>query len=283
MQKFFETSAREGWQIDELAEAIRAAVPWNELPMVSSTALFESIKQFLLDEKEAGRVLPTSDDLFHGFRRTHPDKADQTGLRQSFETCIGLVQSQGLIRRLGFGGLVLLQPELLDAYASALIQAAKAEPDGLGFISEDKALLGDFRLSEDERFHDPAEKLLIIATIEELLRHEIALKETTDQGVDLLFPSQFTRERPDAPEIPGKQTVFTFQGALTSIYASLAVRLCRSRLFERQGMWANVASYAATVGGVCGFHLRELDEGHGELTLFYDALASPVVRTQFES
>ena len=45
-----------------------------------------------------------------------------------------------------------------------------------------------------ERAGDRAqEKLLLIATVEELLRHEIALREVTDRGVDLVFPTQFTR------------------------------------------------------------------------------------------
>lgn len=281
---FFETSAKEGWQIVELTDAIKGAIDWDALPMVSSSTLFDSIKQFLLDEKEQGRVLSTVDDLFRGYLRTNPDVGDHDTLRSSFETCIGRVESRDLIRRLHFGGLVLLQPELLDAYASALVQAAKEEPDGLGFISEAEALDGRFRLSAEERMADPVqEKLLLIATVEELLRHEIALKEATDQGVDLIFPSQFTRERPDAPDIPGRHVTFAFEGPLYSIYASLAVRLAHSSLFRRQTMWQNAASYTATTGGICGIHLRELEEGRGELTLFYDAQATATVRGQFET
>ena len=124
---------------------------------------------------------------------------------------------------------------------------------------------------------------MLIATVEELLRHEIALKETTDQGVDLVFPSQFTRERPDAPDIPGKQVTFGFEGPLHNIYASLAVRLAHSSLFRRQTMWQNAASYTAAGGGACGIHLRELEEGRGELALFYDEQAGTSVRTQFET
>ena len=66
---FFETSAKEGWQVAELMQAIRDGIDWDALPMVSSSALFDSIKQFLLEEKEQGRVLSTADDLFRGFQR----------------------------------------------------------------------------------------------------------------------------------------------------------------------------------------------------------------------
>ena len=279
---FFETSAKEGWQVTELTQAIRDGIDWDALPMISSSVLFDSIKQFLLEEKHQGRLLSAVDDLFHSFRRAHPDEADNDGLRASFETCIGRVESRGLIRRLHFGDLVLLQPELLDAYASGMVQAARAEPDGLGFIAEEDALAGRFGLAESERVRDRAqERLLLIATVEELLRHEIVLKEITDRGVDLVFPSQFTRERPDAPDIPGKEVTFAFEGPLHNIYATLAVRLSHSTLFQRQAMWQNAASYNATVGGACGIHLRELEEGRGELVLFYDEQASRAVRSQF--
>jgi hypothetical protein len=281
---FFETSAKEGWQVAELAQAVREGIVWDALPMVSSSVLFSSIKEFLLEEKEQGRLLCTVDDLFRSFQRTQQDTASDPDLRASFETCIGRVESRGLIRRLHFGGLVLLQPELLDAYASAMVQAAKEEPDGLGFIREEDALEGRFRMPEQERVSDRGqEKLLLIATVEELLRHEIALKATTDRGVDLVFPSQFTRERPDAPDIPGKQAVFTFEGPLYSIYATLAVRLSHSTLFRRQAMWQNAASYVSTAGGTCGIHMRELEEGRGELTLFFDEQAGVAARAQFET
>ena len=281
---FFETSAKEGWQVTELTQAIRDGIDWDALPMISSSVLFDSIKQFLIEEKQQGRLLCTVDDLFHGFRRAHPGHSDDDTLRASFETCIGRVESRGLIRRLHFGDLVLLQPELLDAYASGMVQAARAEPDGLGFIAEEEALAGRFGLPESERVADNAqEKLLLIATVEELLRHEIALKEITDRGMDLVFPSQFTRERPDAPDIPGKEVTFAFEGPLQNLYATLAVRLSHSALFRRQAMWQNAASYTATIGGTCGIHLRELEEGRGELVLFYDEQASRAVRSQFET
>jgi len=281
---FFETSAKEGWQVAELAQAVRDGIVWDALPMVSSSVLFGSIKEFLLEEKEQGRLLSTVDDLFRGFQRAQPDTAGDADLHSSFEACIGRVESRGLIRRLHFGDLVLLQPELLDAYASAMVQAAKEEPEGLGFILEEDALEGRFRLPEQERVTDRGqEKLLLIATVEELLRHEITLKATNDRGVDLVFPSQFTRERPDAPDIPGKQVVFTFEGPLYSIYATLAVRLSHSTLFRRQAMWQNAASYLSTAGGTCGIHLRELEEGRGELALFFDEQAGTAARAQFET
>ncbi len=280
---YFETSAKEGWQIQELIKAVHEGIGWDGLPSVSSNQLFQTIKEFLIAEKEAGRLLSTADDLYRSFQQTHTDLTDDAELRAKFDTCVGRVENRGLIRRLSFGGYILLQPELLDAYASAMVNAAKSEPDGLGCIAEEDAMLGRFKMPGDERAaNKDQEKLILIATVEELLRHEIVLKETTETEVDLVFPSQFTRERPDMPDVPGKAVIFTFDGPVLNIYATLAVRLSRSRLFRKQEMWKNAASYQALVGGTCGMYLRELEEGQGELTLFFEADASEATRYQFE-
>ncbi|GGU36997.1 hypothetical protein GCM10010178_31440 [Lentzea flava] len=252
--------------------------------MVSSNALFEAIKDFLVEEKQQGRILSTVDDLMHSFRRTQLEAPPTDELADKFGACIGRLESVGVVRRMSYGDYVLLRPELLDSYASSLVQAAKDEPDGLGFVKEDDALEGNFRIPKDERLTNPQqERILLNAVVQELLRREIALKEVTDREVDLIFPSQFTRERPDAPRLPGQDVVFTFDGHLYSIYSTLAVRLSHSRFFERHEMWHNSATYKADAGGLCGIAIREVEEGKGELALFYDESAIPLVRKQFEA
>jgi class 3 adenylate cyclase/GTPase SAR1 family protein len=280
---YFETSAKEGWHITTLADAIRKGIDWQVMPRVSSTALFQHIKAFLLDEKASRRLLSTTDDLFRAFLRTVETVIEPEELRPQFETCISLVEARGLIRRFSFGNLVLLRPELLDAYASAMVNAAKAEPDGLGRLAEEDALAGRFRMPQDERLPSKEqERLLLIATVEELLRHELALREPADDGQHLIFPSQFTREWPEAPDPEGKTVVFRFEGPVLSAYSTLAVRLSRSGIFAKQEMWKNATTFSASVGGRCGLWLREIEEGRGELTLFFDPAASEETRFQFE-
>ncbi|SDG31572.1 WD40 repeat [Lentzea fradiae] len=282
--RYVETSAKEGWGVEDLVREVREGIDWDELPVVSSTELFEAIKDFVVEEKQYGRVLTTVDDLAHSFRRTQLDTTSVEELVDRFSACVGRLESVGVVRRLSFGDHVLLRPELLDSYASSLVQAAKDEPDGLGFVREDDALEGRFRLPADERLtNQEQERILLNAVVQELLRREIALREVTDREVDLIFPSQFTRERPDAPRLPGQDVVFTFDGPLYSIYSTLAVRLSHSRFFERHEMWHNSATYLADAGGTCGIAIREVEEGRGELALFYDEAASPIVRRQFEA
>ncbi len=70
------------------------------------------------------------------------------------------------------------------------------EPDGLGSILEEKVQKGQFFISGECLEDKTQEKLLLIAMVEDLLRHEIALREPADDGPHLVFPSQSTRERP---------------------------------------------------------------------------------------
>jgi WD40 repeat protein len=279
---YFQTSAREGWQVPELAAAVRKAIDWNCLPRVSSNDLFQRIRKFLLDAKEEGRLLASADDLYRGFRKTAGRPAGDD-FRAQVDCCVRLVEARGLIRRLGFGGLVLLQPEYLDAYASAIVNAARDEPDGLGCIPEDVVRAGRFQMSADERLPDQAqESLLLLATVEDLIRHEIALREPADDGARLVFPSQLTRENPDLPEPEGMTVVFAFEGPVANVYATLAVRLAHSGALARKELWKNAATYTAKVGGTCGMFLRELEGGRAELSLFFEQRASEETRFQFE-
>ncbi|GAA4723615.1 TIR domain-containing protein [Phytohabitans rumicis] len=278
-----ETSAKEGRGVAELAEAIHRAIDWSTLPRSISTELFETIKRFLLEEKATDRVLASGDDLFRLYTRRHPEYVADGELRAGFDTCVRLLERRDLVRRLSFGGFVLLRPELLDAYASAIIDAARGQPDGLGYMAEDDALAGRFPIPEDARLPGPGEeRLLLIATVEELLRHDLALREPTDGGVDLIFPSQFTQDPPDAPDTATTDVAFRFEGAVKTVYATLAVRLSHVAAYRREEMWRNASTYRAKVGGLCGLRVRDLDEGRGELTLFFDEAASEETRFLFE-
>jgi class 3 adenylate cyclase len=280
---FYNTSAKERTGIEPLKAAIKKAIDWDTLPRVSSTELFQKITDFLMEEKGEGRILSTAEDLYRTYIKSKGAEEEDEKLPAQFKTCIRLMGVRGLIRRLSFGNLVLLQPELLDAYASAMVNAAKDEPDGLGSIPEAEAREGLFVMPLSERIKDvEQEKLLLIATVEDLLSHEIALREHTDDGTHLVFPTELTRRNPSLPDPEGKTVAFTFGGAVRNIYATLAVRLSHSGLFKKKEMWKNAAAYEATVGGTCGMFIREIDEGFGELTLFFDDKASEQTRFQFE-
>lgn len=279
---YFATSAKEGIQVQELANTIKSSIDWDNLPSVRSTELFRKIKKFLVHEKAEGSLFPNIDELFRSFLKQEAILPTDDSLRAQFETCIGRVESQGLVRKLSFGNLVLLQPELLDAYASALVLSAREESNGLGCIAESKARSGNFNMSKDERISDPEqEMLLLLATVEDLLNHEIALREESEDGTYLVFPSQFTRELPKVdPE--GKAVTFEFEGSVQNIYSRLAVRLAHSGIFKSHEMWKDAAIFTSHLDSTCGFMLDQCEDGQAELTLFFDDFASEETRFQFE-
>jgi WD40 repeat protein/class 3 adenylate cyclase/GTPase SAR1 family protein len=271
---YFETSAKEGWQIKELRQAIEEGIPWNDLPEVSSSVLFADIKSSLMKAKKTGRLVAPVSQLYDDFARAHPKVVkSETSLSDQFETCIGRLENRDLIRRLSFGDYVLLQPELLDAYASAMVNGAKEEPDGLGSIAEEAALAGQFYVPKEQKVFDRGqEQLLLHATVEELARHDLALRESAADGRYIVFPSQFNRDYEAAPEPKGKALALTFDGPVQSLYSTLAVRLGHSGLFTtgRAEMWRNAAVFTAKAGGKCGLYLHEFEEARGRLVIFYD-------------
>ena len=284
---YFKTSAKEGWEIKELRAAIEQAITWEKLPEVSSSQLFADIKFFLLEVKKTGRLLAPAGQLYDEFARQHPDTAAKVAnLRDQFDTCIGRLENRDLIRRLSFGNYVLLQPELLDAYASAMVNTAKEEPDGLGSLAEEIALAGKFFVPKEQKIKDAGQELLLLhATVEELVRHDLALRENADDGRYLVFPSQFNRDYEDAPEPKGKAVAIIFDGPVQSLYSTLAVRLGHSGLFTtgRAEMWRNAAVFTAKAGGKCGLFLHEFAEGRGRLILFFpDEHSNAETRFHFE-
>lgn len=283
IDQYFETSAKEGWQIPELIAAIKRGIDWESLPKVSSTSLFKQIKDYLSQEKITGLRLIEHEALYFSFlRSSHFQHTDE--LRTQFDTCVSLITSRGLIQTFSFGDLILLQPELLDGYASALVNAAKNEPDGLGYIREADVLMGNFTMPSSERIKSAGqEKLLLIATVERLLQYEIALRVHVNDEAYLVFPSQLTREKGDIGNPEGKVVKFTFEGAVLNIYATLIVRLAQNGLFRLKDMWKNGAAYTSVVKETtCGIVLNEIGDSEAELTLFFDKNTSNYVRYQFE-
>jgi hypothetical protein len=90
-----------------------------------------------------------------------------------------------------------------------------------------------FFVPREQKVTDPGqEQLLLHATVEELVRHDLALRENADDGRYRVFPSQFNRDYEDAPEPEGKAVAIIFDGPVQSLYSTLAVRLGHSGLFK---------------------------------------------------
>ena len=291
LTQYFKTSAKERMNTGLLRSRLLEAIDWSRIPEVTSTKLFAAVKQFVMEQRpsilltpinELGRLfqakVPSGVQLLTGEQRTlepagyHPATPSPAGLTSVFEGCIARLDSAGLVKRLKFGDYVVLQPELLDAYAGAMVNAARDEPDGLGSILETKVVNVDFPVPSAERVGDELqERLLVLATLEELLLHELVLREQTKDGVQLVFPSAYRRDLPTS-EIPrGDGVVFRFEGPIENIYATLIVRLTRTDRFRRIDAWQSAARFAAEEG-TCTVALKFEVEGEAELFIGYDGV-----------
>ena len=296
----FKTSAKERMNTDLLRSRLLEAIDWSRIPEVTSTKLFAAVKLFVMDQRPSILLTPINElcrlfqakvpsgvQLLTGQQRTlepagyHPPPPSPAGLTSVFEGCIARLDSAGLVKRLKFGDYVVLQPELLDAYAGAMVNAARDEPDGLGSILETKVVNVDFPFPSTDRVRDELqERLLVLATLEELLLHELVLREPTKDGVQLVFPSAYRRDLPTS-EIPkGDGVVFRFEGPIENIYATLIVRLTRSDRFRRVDAWQSAARFAAEEG-TCTAALKFEAEGEAELFIGYDGVPDDT-RKQFE-
>ena len=297
---YFKTSAKEGMDTELLLSRLLAAIDWSRIPEVTSTTLFAAVKEFVMQQRTRVLLTPINElcrlfqaevpagvQLLTGQERTlEPADGDlstpaSAGLTSVFEGCVTRLDSAGLVKRLKFGDYVLLRPELLDAYAGAMVNAARDEPDGLGSILETKVVNVDFPVPAAERVADPLqERLLVLATLEELLLRELVLRERTKDGVQLVFPSAYRRDLPTSELPRGDGIVFRFEGPIENIYATLIVRLTRSDRFRRVDAWQSAAKFAAEEG-TCTVALKVEFEGEAELLIGYDRVPDGAQK-QFE-
>jgi small GTP-binding protein len=231
------TSALTGQGISELARRIDSAIPWNELPVTTSPALWRELRQFLLDAREKGNPLLRKSELLSSFAQrsggTEPPAED-------FDTVLKHAQTQGLVWSLSFGDLVLLRPELLNAYASALVRVARAEEYGLGCVSELDALKAKIDFHDLKRLDDTlSERALLHAVVELLIERELVFREDGK----LVFPTKCNRTDPPADSNLRDEVAFRFSGSLENIHATLLVRLAYSQSFVLKAVYRTVVDF----------------------------------------
>ncbi|MCP4696609.1 MAG: hypothetical protein GY862_07145 [Gammaproteobacteria bacterium] len=137
--------------------------------------------------------------------------------RAEIDMVIGLLQSRGLVHRLKpvqGSALVLLKPELINQYASSVIQAARNDPLEIGTVSERDILVANLPLTGFERLEAGEEKCILESTGELLIKRDLCFRE---MGF-LVFPSQINRTRPDFDEkYPPVEVTYRFSGGIETI------------------------------------------------------------------
>lgn len=197
-------------------------------------------------------------------------------------TAVTLLANHGLARPLKFGDLVLLQPELLNGYAGAIIRAARAHTDEIGCVLEADIYRPGFDFTGVDRLkHRPDEELLLRALVQTFLDHSLCIAEETPQGRHLVFPSQYRREK-DLPRDPDIFVSYTFSGEWQLVWTTLVVRLWYSQEFEHRELWRNAAEFASGKGHILGLKIdNKQGAGTATISLYFDRQVEDVLQAIF--
>ena len=122
---------------------------------------------------------------------------------EELKAVVSLLAGPGVVWELGFGSWVLLQPERINAYAQAVIQTLRADEHERGSIAEEQVLGGGLAYqSSMQRLEAEEERFVLLAMHQTLVERGLCLRQHTEQGPLLTFPSYYRRERKELVEHP---------------------------------------------------------------------------------
>lgn len=268
-----------GGRPSELKQLIAASIPWDKLPWTSTPRVLAELKNAVMAmrDKRDIRLLRFS-ELAQRLEQALPkEKFGESDVR----TAVTLLANHGLARPLKFGDLVLLQPELINGYAAAIIRAARAHTDEIGCVLEENIYKSDFDFTGVERLkHRPDEELLLHALVQIFLDHSLCIAEDTPHGRHLVFPSQYRREK-DIPRDPDIFVSYTFSGEWQTVWTTLVVRLWYSQGFQHRELWRNAAEFSFS-DRILGLKIdNQQGEGTATISLYFDKEVTDEVKAIF--
>ena len=275
--QYLETSAKENVGCEELKTAIIDLIDWDQMTKRTSPALFKRLKEEIVGFKEEGRVLMRLNELREALalRLSSFDEVEANRFTDDeLKTVVSLLAGPGVVWELGFGSWILLQPELINSHAQAVIRSLRDDERELGCIAEEKVLSGDLAFpKENQRLEPGDERIVLLAMHQILVEHGLCLRDEDPEQKSptmLVFPSYARRERPDLVEFPSVIVSYQFNGFLDDIYATLVVRLHHTQPFDRDQLWLDAADFKTMTGRRLGVKLSRRADGAGELEVYFD-------------
>ncbi|MGA2145748.1 MAG: TIR domain-containing protein, partial [Bryobacteraceae bacterium] len=176
-----------GGKPSHLKQLIAESIPWDNLPWTATPRLLAELKNAVMKMRAAADIrLLRFAELAQRLEQALPgEKFGESDVR----TAVTLLANYGLAQPLKFGDLVLLQPELLNGYAGAIIRSARAHRDEIGSVLEADIYQPDFDFTGVDRLPRADEELLLRALVQTLLDHSLCIAEETPRGRQLVFPS----------------------------------------------------------------------------------------------
>lgn len=268
--QFLETSAKENIGCKELKQAILDSIRWDEIPCRTTLVLFKRLKEEIVRLKDDDCVLMRFNELRETLQLGLSGEIDRFD-DDELHAVISLLVGPGVVWQLKFGSWILFQPERINTYAQAVIQTMRSDEHERGCLMEEKVLSGELTYhSSIERLSTDDERIVLLAMHQSLLERGICLREQTDMGTLLIFPSYFRREREELINAPAILVSYRFHGFLDEVYASLVVRLHHTKSFQHDHLWRYAADFKTLTGKQLGFKLTHMGEGVGELSLYFD-------------
>jgi WD40 repeat protein len=275
---FLETSANTGQGCTELRQAIIKNIAWEDIPWTASPRIFKLLKDEVFKLKEEGRVLLRLGELKQRLEMRLPKESFSL---DELRAVVGLLAGPGIVWQLEFGDFVLLQPERINAYAAAVIRSVRAHTDEIGVIAEERVLAGNLDYQDVKRLLRDEEQIVLRAMQQTFVDRGLCLREHTEGGSLLVFPSYFKRERPELEGHPAAFVSYRFSGPLDEIYATLIVRLHYVTAFTKDRLWRFAADFKTPEGKRIGLMMTRQGEGAAEITVYLEPAVADDTKVLF--
>jgi len=276
---YLETSAHTGIGCAELSDAIIDNIAWDDIPWSSSPRIFKLLKEEIVRLRDEGKVpLLRMTELKQQLEMRMPGESFTL---EQLRAVVGLLAGPGVASQLEFGDFVLMQPEYINAYAAAVIRTVRAHEDEIGCTFEEYVLAGDLDYQDMKRLSHYEEQIVLRAMHQTFVDHGLCLRENTEAGTLLVFPSYFRRERPELDEHPFPLVTYQFNGMLDEIYATLVVRLHHTTTFDKDQLWRFAADFKTLAGQRVGLKMTRKPEGAAEITVYCEPDISVETKAAF--
>lgn len=304
---YLETSALTGDGCKQLRDEIVGQINWDTVPWTTSPRIFKLLKDEILRMRDEGVVLLRMGELKQQLEmrlvrlafETVADGHEVTTLEghstednsftiEELRAVVGLLAGPGLVWKLEFGDIVMLQPEWINKYAAAVIRSIRAHFGEIGVIDEAKVLAGDLNYTMDvvrqeandghkaikldmQRLNPPDEAIVLRAMHQMFVDHGLCVREEIDGGGrQLIFPSYFKQDLPTDPGHPPILVNYQFDGHAEEIYATLVVQLWQTKAFENGDLWRYAADFKSVSGARLGLKMVRHEDKNPEISVYFD-------------
>jgi small GTP-binding protein len=265
---FLNTAAKTGDGCADLKTLIAEHIPWERLPWTATSRLFKTLKDAIIRIKEEEIVLVRISELRQRLQLELPDESIP---EDKLRAVVGLLVGQGVIQKLNFGDFVLLQPEQINNYASAVVRSARDNMDEIGAVPERAVLEAEIDFKDMARLNEADEKILLRAMLQTFINHSLCARVETEEGTQLVFPSYFKQDSPDIPEQPNVAVTYGFSGTLDEIYSTLVVRMHYTNDFKMKELWRYAADFTTISGKRVGLQMTKKKDTAAEIQVYFEA------------